>query len=140
MLSSSFASLESLELWLGRDDYGADHRIDDLMPLLSGRLFPKLKHLGLRNCEYTDEIASAIADAPILKQLRSLDLSMGTLGDAGANVLLASPLFAKLESVDLSHHYMSSAVVKKIMKAGPKMLAKDLRTEEEGARYTQVGE
>ncbi len=110
------------------------------MPLLSGRLFPKLKHLGLRNCEYTDEIASAIADAPILKQLRSLDLSMGTLGDAGANVLLASPLFAKLESVDLSHHYMSSAVVKKIMKAGPKMLAKDLRTEEEGARYTQVGE
>ncbi|MBL8677692.1 MAG: STM4015 family protein [Myxococcales bacterium] len=140
VLSSSFEGLESLELWLGSEDYGADHRIDDLMPLLSGRLFPKLRHLGLRNCQYTDEIAVAIADAPVLKNLTSLDLSMGTLGDAGANALAGSPLVAKLESLDVSHHYMSTAVAKKLSAIGPKVVAKDRVEDEDEERYVQVGE
>lgn len=140
VLSSSFENLESLELWLGSEDYGADHRVDDLMPLLSGRLFPKLRHLALRNCEYTDEIAAAIADAPVLKGLRSLDLSMGTLGNAGAVALIGSPLVAGLELLDVSHHYMSPAVAKKLASLGPKLVAKDRVEPEDNPRYVQVGE
>lgn len=141
--TTAFANLEHLELWLGSDDYGGNHKLDDLMPILSGRLFPKLRHLGLRNCEYTDQIAVALADAPVLSQITSLDLSMGTLGDDGANALIASPLFAKLERVDLSHHYMSPSVAKKIAAVGPEVVAKDRQEQddgEEGARYIQVAE
>lgn len=140
--SIGFANLEHLELWLGSENYGANHSVDDLMPILSGRVFPKLRHLALRNCEYTDQLAVALADAPVLSQITTLDLSMGTLGDEGANALIGSPLFAKLESVDLSHHYMSNSVMKKIAAVGPKVVAKDQQdaAEEEGERYIQVSE
>ena len=138
-LDAGFANLEHLELWLGSEDYGADHSVDDLMPILSGRLFPKLAHLGLRNCQYTDAIATAIADSPILSQITSLDLSMGTLGDEGAQALIDSPLFARLKHVDVSHHYMSPAVMKKLAAAGPKVVAKD-RQENEDDRYIAVAE
>lgn len=143
VINAGFASLERLELWLGSEDYGADHRIDDLMPILSGRVFPRLKHLGLRNCEYTDEIATALADAPILKQIESLDLSMGTLGDAGAAALLASPLFARLSEVDLSHHFLSDAVAKKLAKTVAKLTATRARgydANDADDRYIEVSE
>lgn len=142
VIEAGFANLQELELWLGSENYGANHSVDDLMPILSGRVFPKLRRLALRNCEYTDQIAAALADAPVLGRLAELDLSMGTLGDDGANALLGSPLFARLESVDLSHHYMSPAVMKKIVAAGPKVIAKDRREveDEEGDRYIQVAE
>ncbi len=142
VIEAGFANLEELELWLGSENYGANHTVDDLMPILSGRVFPKLRRLALRNCEYTDQIAVALADAPVLGRITELDLSMGTLGDDGANALLGSPLFARLESVDLSHHYMSPAVMKKIAAAGPKVITKDRLTadDEEGDRYIQVAE
>lgn len=50
-------ALEYLELWLGRDEYGGTSSIDDLIPIISGQQFPKLKYLGLRNSEYSDDIA-----------------------------------------------------------------------------------
>jgi hypothetical protein len=142
VIEAGFANLEELELWLGSENYGANHTVDDLMPILSGLVFPKLRRLALRNCEYTDQIAVALADAPVLGRITELDLSMGTLGDDGANALLGSPLFARLESVDLSHHYMSPAVMKKIAAAGPKVITKDRLTaeDEEGDRYIQVAE
>jgi hypothetical protein len=141
VLASSFPQLEHLELWLGSESYGANHKVDDLMPLLSGRLFPRLKHLGLRNCEYTDDVARALADAPILKQLESLDLSMGTLGDEGAEALASSPLFAKLANADLSHHYMTPAMQKRLKGLGPTLkLTPSDRREGEEDRYIQVAE
>jgi hypothetical protein len=134
-------NLEHLELWLGseRYNYGKQHTIDDVMPILSGRLFPKLRHLALRDCEYTDELARALADAPVLSQLDTLDLSMGTLGDEGANALIASPQVKKLKQLDVSHHYMSPAVAAALAALGPTVIAKDAQ----GAgdeRYVQVAE
>src|SRR4051812_18647365 len=45
ILGSSLPALTHLELWLGEENYGATCTIDDLKPLLSGTLFPKLKYL-----------------------------------------------------------------------------------------------
>ncbi len=104
-------ALEYLELWLGRAEYGGTSSIEDLMPILSGNLFPKLKYLGLRNCEYTDDIAFAIVQSPIIEQLLELDLSMGTLGDEGAKALLNCPAVQQLDILDLSQNYVSNEIV-----------------------------
>ncbi|AFY92301.1 STM4015 family protein [Chamaesiphon minutus] len=98
--------LEHLELWLGDDNYGGDTTVEDLAPILSGKLFPNLKYLGLRDSCIADSIATAVAKAPVLQQIKVLDLSLGNLGDVGAAALLASPLIKHLAKLDLNHHYI----------------------------------
>lgn len=106
--------LEHLELWLGTDDYGGDATIADVEPLLTGVLFPRLKYLGLRNSIFSDEIAQAIAAAPILNQVEVVDLSLGTLSDAGAQALLDCNRLSQLKKLDLHHHYLSDGMCEKL--------------------------
>jgi hypothetical protein len=109
--SSSFPALEFLDLWLGTEGYGGDADVDDLAVILGGAKLPSLRHLGLRNSEIQDSIAKAIVEAPILRQLTTLDLSMGTLSDDGAAALLAITVFSGLEFLDLHYHFLSDATV-----------------------------
>ncbi|MFI6079944.1 STM4015 family protein [Streptomyces sp. NPDC051217] len=105
--ASELPALEHLELWLGVDEYGGNATVADLAPLLDGGRFPRLRHLGLQNSEIQDEIAGAVAAAPVVAGLESLALSMGTLTDAGAEALLAGQPLTHLAELDLRHHYMS---------------------------------
>ncbi|MEL5953690.1 STM4015 family protein [Streptomyces sp. CLV115] len=107
-------ALERLELWLGVTEYGGDTTVADLAPLLSGATFPALRHLGLQNSEIQDEIAAAVASAPVVARLESLSLSMGTLGDEGAEALLSGQPLTHLTSLDLHHHYMSDPLVDRL--------------------------
>ncbi len=102
--------LEYLELWLGTDRYGGTSSIEDLMPIISGELFPNLKYLGLRNSEYTDDIAAAIVKSPIIEQLIELDLSMGNLGDDGAQCLLNCPAVNQLDTLNVSQNCLRQMV------------------------------
>jgi len=104
--------LEHLELWLGSANYGGITEPAPLEPLLSGKLFKKLKSLGLRNCEVADAIAKAVAASPLLERLEALDLSLGNLTEAGAEALLVSPAVRKLKKLDVHHHYISPVFVK----------------------------
>src|SRR5205823_4390614 len=79
----------------------------DLKPILSGKSFLQLRYLGLRNSVIADEIAELAAQAPILRRLRVLDLSLGILTDRGAEALAASRLVAGLEKLDVHHHYVT---------------------------------
>ncbi len=54
-----------------------------------------------------DQIAEAIPRSKIAAQLVSLDLSLGTLGDAGARALAAGK-FPKLERIDVTRCYLSA--------------------------------
>jgi predicted DNA-binding WGR domain protein len=109
--AAKLPALEHLELWLGEANYGWDGTVADLAPLLSGKLFPKLRYLGLRDSIIANEVAAAVAKAPVLKKIRILDLSLGNLGDEGAKALLGSPDVAKLEKLDIHHHFVSDEVV-----------------------------
>lgn len=113
-----FPRLKKLELYLGVEDYGFDGGMEDILPLLEPGKFPALTYLGLKDSEIQDEIAIAAADAPILDQLHTLDLSQGTLSDKGAEALLASSRVRKLKHVDLSYHYMSEAMTKRWEQSG----------------------
>ncbi|OOC55625.1 MULTISPECIES: STM4015 family protein [Nocardiopsis] len=105
--SSRLPELEHLELWLGVEDYGGDTAPEDLGPVLSGRAFPGLRSLGLRNAEHTGAWVRALAKAPVTARLHTLDLSLGVLRDEDVAPLLEAPVFRGLRRLDLHHHYLS---------------------------------
>ena len=114
--TSDFPNLEYLELWLGTSNYGGDSSVRDLQPILSGKLFPKLKYLGLRNCEYADDIAAVIVNSPILERIETLDLSLGVLTDEGAQALLSLPQGGALKKVSIHYNYVGNDLIKKLKK------------------------
>ncbi|MNI13983.1 hypothetical protein D3C73_672330 [compost metagenome] len=133
--------LRKLELYLGVDNYGFDGGIKDVQPFMEQGLFPKLIYLGLKDSEIQDEIAIAIADAPILDQLHTLDLSQGTLSDTGAEALLASERIKKLAHLDLSYHYMTDKVVKAWENSGMSVDTSDQQeNDDDDWRYPAVTE
>jgi predicted DNA-binding WGR domain protein len=136
-------ALEHLELWLGEEGYGWNGTVEDLQPILSGKLFPKLRYLGLRDSAIANEVAAAVAKAPVLKKVRVLDLSLGNLGDEGAEALLASPDLAKLEKLDIHHHFVSNPVVAKLKALGIEVDASERMKPwdfDPDYRYIAVGE
>ncbi|MFI1993493.1 STM4015 family protein [Actinoplanes sp. NPDC020271] len=135
-------ALEELELWLGVARYGGDTTVADLALILAGRSLPALTWLGLRNAEIADDLAAALAASPVVARLRVLDLSMGTLGDRGAESLLAGQPLTHLETLDLSHHFMSPELVQRLTDELPGVTLHlgDEQAEEEWGRYTAVSE
>ena len=101
-------SLRRLTLWFGSRDRGANETVDKLEPLLRGDRLPRLELLGLANSGIQDEIAEALTSAPVLARLRFLDLSRGSLTDAGADALLAhADRFDRIERIDLRDNLLS---------------------------------
>ncbi|QLH25104.1 STM4015 family protein [Streptomyces sp. Rer75] len=114
---SELPALEYLEMWFGVEEYGGDATVGDLAPLLSGGRFPALRHLGLQNSEIQDEIAAAVASAPVVAQLASLELSMGVLTDEGAAALLEGQPLTHLRRLDLDHNYFSESMEQRLRDA-----------------------
>jgi phospholipid/cholesterol/gamma-HCH transport system substrate-binding protein len=61
--------LRHLEIFSGTDGYGWDGNVETFRPYLEAGRFPRLTRLGLRNGECADDLAKAIAAAPVLSQL-----------------------------------------------------------------------
>ncbi|MFC4471080.1 STM4015 family protein [Streptomyces xiangluensis] len=115
--ASELPALEYLEMWLGVEEYGGDTTVADLAPLLAGGRFPALRHLGLRNSEIQDEIAAAVAGAPVVAQLKSLDLSLGVLTDEGVTALLGGQPLTHLTWLDLHHNFVTEPVTQQVRAA-----------------------
>lgn len=141
IVNSVFPELEHLELWLGTENYGSNVGASEIEPLLEKGRFPKLRSLGLRNSDHSDEVAQAIASSSIVGQLESLDLSMGTLGDEGMEALLENPDLASLKSLDLHYHYLSDEIVERVhATVRDANTHRDHAEEDEGERFVAVGE
>ncbi len=142
VLASELPALESLELWLGTSGYGGEVTVEDLQPLLSGDLFPALKHLGLRDSEIVDQIADALKSAPILARLNSLDLSLGTLSDTGGKALLVNPRLKTLKQLDLHRHFLSEEMMISLKREFPSVNVDDPEGSDTDAeeRYVAVSE
>ncbi|BDA76180.1 hypothetical protein CAL7716_103460 (plasmid) [Calothrix sp. PCC 7716] len=130
--------LQYLELWLGRDEYGGTSSIEDVMPIING-VFPKLKYLGLRNSEYSDDIATALVHSPILDNLIELDFSMGTLGDEAAEALLSCPKIHYLDTLDISENCLSDEMIQKLKQLDIEIIANGYQKDSED-RYCSVAE
>jgi hypothetical protein len=138
---SQMPALKHLELWLGDDGYGFDGSIEDFQELLAAIDGSRLAYLGLRNAQISDELAEWLAVEPWTSHLQELDLSMGTLGDVGAQALLDSPYLEQLAVLNLGHHYISDSMQDKLRARFRKVLLNDPRqAEDDGARYVEVSE
>ena len=138
--TAQLPELEYLQLYIGVDEYGFDGALDDLRPFMQRGLFTKLKHLGLVDSEIANEIAIEIANAPVLAQLETLDLSMGTLSDEGGQALLNSKAIAGLQKLDLHYHYLSNDLVKEFKKMSIMVDVSDQQDIEDEWRYPAVTE
>ncbi len=136
---SAFPVLETLDLWVGTADYGFDADLPTLIDVVDQLRTPALKTLGLRDAEIADEIAQWLAGEAWIAQLGELDLSLGTLGDVGAQALLASPHARGLARLDLSHHYICAPLQEQLRAAIPGVVLDDPQDDDED-RYVAVGE
>ncbi|WP_194917129.1 STM4015 family protein [Catenulispora rubra] len=137
-----FPELRHLELHLGDPDWCGWTKPQDFAWLLAGQTFPKLDHLGLRSSVIQDEIAAAVAQAPVVAGLRVLDLSLGALGDDGAVALLNGRPLGHLSVLDLHHHYISEPVRDRLRAAWPGVdvdLFRHRTVDESGRRYLGIG-
>ncbi len=137
-----FPVLEHLELWLGVGNYGGDATVADLEPILTGERLPALRHLGLQDSEIQDEIAAAVAAAPVVARLESLSLSMGVLTDVGAEALLGGQPLTHLRRLDLHHHFLSDAMAARVAAAlrGVEVDLSDQEKADGDWRYVAVSE
>jgi hypothetical protein len=107
LAKAKLPELTHLEVWFGRPDYGGTTNIAALRPLFSSKGLPKLEHLGLQNADMQDAIATELATSKLLAAVSSVDLSMGTMREAGAGALLANAArFKHLKSLNLSSNYI----------------------------------
>jgi hypothetical protein len=104
-------SLEYLELWIGQDNYSENNSIDDLMMILSGEQFPHLKYLGIKNCDFADEVAAELSTSSRMKSLIELDLSMGTLTKKGLMKLVNCVDINSLDTLNLSFNYIDNSTI-----------------------------
>ncbi len=105
IINANAPKLETLNIWFGRKDYGCDVEPKHLPVLLEAlpKKFPKLRHLGLANATWGDDLAPLLAKAKVLKQLETLDVSMSHLTDAGIRVYAGhKDAFKHLASIDFS--------------------------------------
>lgn len=139
--ASHFPALRHLELWLGTPSYGGDTRVEDLAGVLSGERLPALRHLGLRNAEIADDVAAALATAPVVARLTGLDLSLGLLSGTGVEALLSGQSLAGLERLDLHHHVVSEEMLARLTAALPGVVLDTGDSQlAETHRYVAVGE
>ncbi|MFT3713795.1 MAG: hypothetical protein QM817_39550 [Archangium sp.] len=144
LASAKWPKLRRLSLWFGSRSYGVETKADELVPLLDA-LPASLVELGVANCEFTDEACTLLSRHAIASRLEVLDLSMGTMTAAGANVLAAAAQnFSKLRALDVSDNYLSESDFATLQNVFPFVNCGQQREAElyEGTlhRYASVGE
>jgi hypothetical protein len=139
---SDLPAVTHLELWLGTGQYGGDSTVDDLAEILGGARLPAVTRLGLRDSEIADDVAAAVASAPIVARLEVLDLSMGTLTDRGARALLAGQPLTHLRELDLEYHFLSTEMMERLKAElpGVRVNVDDQQNEGEFGRFVAVSE
>ncbi|MDF2693715.1 MAG: hypothetical protein K0S65_2098, partial [Labilithrix sp.] len=132
-------ALKRLELWFGDSERREPNaKVEDIPMLLESGVLANVGELGLVNTTFTDELVVLLSDAAVFGRIESLDLSRGTMTDAGAISLAEARKRApKLHAIDVRENYLSPAGIQALEKAGFTVRADEQRDEEayEGATY-----
>ena len=146
LAAAKLPELAHIEVWFGREDYGGTTDIDALRPIFTSKTLPKLRHLGLQNAEMQDEIAIELAGSPLLALVESVDLSMGTMHEPGAQAILGNAAsFKHLKSLSLGDNFIPQELATRLrdqlgsmVQVGHQELPD--RYDDELHYYTSVGE
>ncbi|MFT3698903.1 MAG: WGR domain-containing protein [Kofleriaceae bacterium] len=113
--TADIPKVKHLEIYYGTSNYGGECTIKEVKPLLDRTDLKSLEYLGLKNSEFANDIAKAVVNAKIVKQLKVLDLSLGTMTDEGAAALAAGKDALKhLEVLDLTRNYLTKDGLKAV--------------------------
>ncbi len=108
--------LNRLLLYIGIDAYGFDGDIHTIKSLLEKSDFPKLQYLGITDSEIQDEITEAALQSKYMSQIETLDLSMGTLTDKGAQKILDRiGNYPNIKKLDVHFNYVTDEMYEKLM-------------------------
>ncbi|GAA3230583.1 STM4015 family protein [Actinocorallia longicatena] len=140
--ASDLPALEELDLWLGTPRYNGTTTVEHLRPVLDGARLPSLRHLSLQNGDFHDEVAAALAGAPVVARLETLSLARGTLTDVGAEALLSGQPLTHLRRLDLRHHFLSEEMAARVLAAlpGVEVLIENDRDLDPADPYVAIGE
>lgn len=133
--------IKHLEIYYGTDEYGGECSLSEVQPLLNRTDLTNLTYLGLKNSEFADEIASGLKGAKVLKTLKTLDLSLGTMTDAGAEALVAAKdSLAHLEVLDLTRNFLSAKGIKAVKGLCKKVITSEQEDSDDDYRYVAISE
>lgn len=141
--NAELPSLETLEVWFGDEEYGAEADIDMLKPLFESDTLPRLKHLGLQNAQFQNEIALGLCSAKIVEQLETLNLSMGIMTRDGAMALVEhKDRFKHLKSLNVEENCIEKDAVEALRAAFGAIveIGDQEESEDPDDRYVSVGE
>lgn len=77
------------------------------------------RRLNLQGCEIGKVGITALAESPVLSQVRALGLSGNAIGDAGADAILDSPYLSRLRWMSLGQTETSAAVHRRFRERFP---------------------
>jgi hypothetical protein len=139
--TAAWPNLRHLDVCFGDHNYGGDTELADVETLL-GNAYPALRHLGLMNCPFADEAVGVLVRSPLLAQLESLDLSLGCLGDAGAELLIAhESQLRKLARLDVSASYLRLETLRALGQLGCELIVEDMNgPADPDDRYVSISE
>lgn len=113
--NAKLPNLKKLLLYIGVEDYGFDGNADTVKEFLEKSDFPQLAYLGIADSEIQDELAAAVVGSKYMGQIRTLDLSLGTLTDQGGELLLEKiPEYPNVEVLDVHYNYLSDGMVRRL--------------------------
>ncbi|MUH00449.1 hypothetical protein F7734_52535 [Scytonema sp. UIC 10036] len=82
-----------------------------------------MSYLGLRSCSCANELASYIAESPLINRLSVLDLSMGDLTDEGVEVLLDCPAIDGLHTLNIANNCVSASAISQLSQLNCRVVA-----------------
>ena len=113
--SARLPKLKKLNLYFGVEDYGFDGTSDDIASILKA----DYTYLGLGGSEIQDEIVEKVVESKNLYNIKTLDLSNGTLTDKGGQMILDNiSMFKGLDKLDLTYHYLSEEMMQNLRNTG----------------------
>src|SRR5262245_60960680 len=121
--TAQMPKIKHLEIYYGDDNYGGNCSVKEVKPLLERTDLKHLEYLGLKNAMFSDDIARALHGAKVLKTVKTLDLSLGTMTDEGAKALVAAKdSLAHLDVLDLTRNFLSKDGVKLVKNLAKKVI------------------
>ncbi|MCP2340808.1 hypothetical protein [Actinomadura rupiterrae] len=123
LAASAFPRLESLELWLGRFEFGWGRSARDLVPLLNNPGFGALRRLTLVS-DLDDALVDVLADSRLIGRLESLSLPFGVFGSSAAARLRDRwSVFGHLRMLDVRGNAIPEDAARALLETEPDVVA-----------------